>query len=114
MTGERMGEEEKGEEAREAAEEGPALVDLSTVDTYSLLGLFIQILSTQAWHHMGLRTAPGSDEIKKDSDRARVAVDTVAFLVEKLKPHIPDDEGDKLSSLLADLQINFARQMNQD
>ncbi|MFQ5950496.1 MAG: DUF1844 domain-containing protein [Candidatus Geothermarchaeales archaeon] len=89
-------------------------ISLESIDTYSLLGLFIQILSAQAWQHMGLRTAPGSGEIKKDFDQARVAVDAVAFLVEKLRAHISDDEGEELSSLLADLQINFARQTRKE
>jgi hypothetical protein len=95
----------------EDSEERPPFVDLSSIDTYDVLRIFIQILSTQAWYHMGLRTAPGSEEIKKDFDRARLSVDTVAFLTEKLKPTLSEEESEGLDKLVTDLQINFARQL---
>jgi len=89
------------------------VLDITTLDTYALLSLFIGILSAQAWQHMGLRVKPGAQEIEKDFERARVAIDCVAFLVEKLESHLPDAEKDKLKSLVADLQINFVRLMEK-
>ena len=99
-----------GEVEKEEGNEEPTMVDLTAVDTYSLLGLFINILSAQAWQHMGLRTVPGTGEIKVDFDRAGVAVDCVAFLIKKLEPHLEEREKGRLRNLVADLQINFVRQ----
>jgi len=96
-----------GEEKEQSA------LDITALDTYALLSLFIGILSAQAWQHMGLRMKPGTDKVEKDFERARVAIDCVAFLVEKLEPRLPDAEKGKLRSLLADLQINFVRLAEQ-
>ena len=96
-----------GEEKEQSA------LDITALDTYALLSLFIGILSAQAWQHMGLRMKPGTDKVEKDFERARVTIDCVAFLVEKLEPRLPDAEKGKLRSLLADLQINFVRLAEQ-
>lgn len=94
---------------REKREETPASFDISSLDTYVLLGLFINILSEKAWQHMGLRVKPGTDDVEKDFERAKVAIDCITFLVDKLEPHIQDGEKNRLRNLLTDLQINFVR-----
>jgi len=90
-------------------EEKPPIFDIASLDTYVLLELFINVLSAQAWQHMGLRLKTGTDKIEKDFERAKVAIDCIAFLTDKLEPHIQDSEKNRLRSLLADLQINFVR-----
>ena len=87
----------------------PPILDVTALDTYVLLGLFISILSNQAWQHMGLKVKPKTDKVEKDFEHARVAIDCIASLIEKLEPHIPDAEKNELRNLLADLQINFVR-----
>lgn len=94
-------EEDKGDE--------DSVFDISSLDTYVVFALFVNILGSQAWRHMGLRIKPGTNEVEKDLERAKTAIDCIAFLVEKLEPHIPEDEKKSLRNLLADLQINFAR-----
>ena len=89
-------------------EEKPVVFDIASLDTYVLLELFINVLSAQAWQHMGLRVRTGTDKIEKDFERARVAIDCIAFLIDKLETHIQESEKNRLRSLLADLQINFA------
>lgn len=83
--------------------------DLTSIDTYMLLSLFVNLLSTQAWQHMGLRIKPGTEKTETDLARARTAIDCVAFLVEKLEDHVQEDEKRQLENLVADLKINFAR-----
>jgi len=90
-------------------DEQPLTLDITSLDTYSLLALFANILSAQAWQHMGLRVKPGSDQIERDLERARTAIDCVAFLLNKLEAHVPESEGKRLNNLLTDLQINFVR-----
>jgi hypothetical protein len=89
--------------------ETPPAMDVTSLDTYVLLALFINILASQAWQHMGLRVKPGADTVEQDLERARTAIDCIAFLVEKLAGHVQDSEAKGLRSLLADLQINFVR-----
>lgn len=89
--------------------EKPDVLDISSLDTYILVKLFINILSMQAWQHMGLRVKAGTDQIEKDFDRAQVAIDCIEFLIGKLENHIEENEKDKLRSLLRDLQMNFVR-----
>lgn len=87
----------------------PKAVDIVSLDIYSLLGLFVGLVSEKAWQTMGLRTKPGTDKIETDLDQAQVAIDTVGFLAEKLQPRLPDDEKRRLEGLLADLKLNYVR-----
>jgi hypothetical protein len=97
-------------ESRNNAENGPPeMVDIASLDTYSLLGLFVGLLAEKAWQTMGLRTKSGTDKIETDFDQARVAIDTVGFLAEKVQPHMPDGEKRRLEGLVADLKLNYVR-----
>src|SRR4030042_1499741 len=95
--------------AEEKEEETTTAPDITSLDTYVLLGLFINILSAQAWQHMGLRLKPGANNIEKDLKRANTAIDCIAFLVNKLEPEIPENERRQLRNLLTDLQVNFVQ-----
>jgi hypothetical protein len=85
-------------------------VDIASIDIFPLLGIFINILSEQAWQFMGLRVRPATQKIEKDLDRARTAIDCVAFMIDKIEPQLSDVEKLKMRGLLTDLQINFIRQ----
>lgn len=100
-----MGEEIGGEE--------PKYEDVGSLDAYSLIGLFIGLLSAKAWQTMGLRVKPGADKIEKDFDQARTAIDTIDFLVHKLKSRVPESERGRLEGLVADLKLNFVRVSQQ-
>lgn len=97
------------ERKNDAENRPPGMVDIASLDTYSLLGLFVGIVAEKAWQTMGLRTKPGTDKIETDFDQARVAVDTVAFLAEKISSRLPDDEKRRLEGLVADLKLNYVR-----
>ena len=90
-------------------DEKPQAMDITSLDTYVLLTLFVNILTSQAWQHMGLRVKPGTDNAEQDLERARTAIDCIAFLVDKLTAHVQESEVKRLKNLLADLQINFVR-----
>ena len=90
-------------------EKKPQVFDISSLDTYELLALFVSILSAQAWQHLGLRVKPGTDKIQGDLERANTAIDCISFMVEKLKPRLTEEESKRLSSVTADLKMNFAR-----
>ena len=86
--------------------------DITSLDTYVLLTLFVNILGSKAWQHLGLRAKPGTDQVEKDLDRARTIIDCMAFLIDKLEPHLKENENKSLKNLLTDLQINYARVEN--
>jgi len=95
--------------SEEVGSEEAKIQDITSLDTYSLMGLFIGLLSAKAWETMGLRVKPGTDKIERDFDQARTAIDTIDFLVQKLKSHIPELERGGLESLVGDLKLNFVR-----
>jgi hypothetical protein len=97
------------EQKDDAEKRSPEMVDIVSLDTYSLLGLFVGLLAEKAWQTMGLRTKPGTDKIETDFDQARVVIDTVSFLAEKVQPRLPDDEKRRLDGLVADLKLNYVR-----
>lgn len=88
---------------------GPELFDITTLDTYVLLNLFVSILATKAWQHLGLRTISGSNTVKQDLVQARVSIDCISFLIAQLKNKIPVEDSKRHQNLLTDLQMNFAR-----
>lgn len=92
-------------------EREPSSVDITRLDIYQLLEVFVMLLSEQAWRHIGLRVYPGTNEIKKDLVKAHLAIDCIISLVDKIEPHIEDAEKDRLRRLITDLQINYAEQI---
>ena len=86
-------------------------VDISALDLYHLLQFFITILSEKTWQHIGLHIDPSIGEVKKDFERAHVAIDCIISLVDKLESHVTEDETNRLRSLITDLQINYAHQV---
>jgi len=99
-----MGERKDSAEARK-----PEMVDIASLDVYSLLGIFLGILAEKAWQTLGLRTKTGTDKVETDFDQARVAIDTVGFFAEKLQLRLPEEEKRRLEGLVADLKLNYVR-----
>ena len=99
-----MSEKKDAAEARQ-----PEMMDIASLDVHSLLGLFLGILAEKAWQTLGLRTKPGTDKVETDFDQARVAIDTVGYLSEKLLLRLPEDEKRRLEGLVADLKLNYVR-----
>lgn len=95
----------------EDAEEGQPQVSLADLDMDQILGVFIGLLSSKVWQYMGLRLIPGKEELEKDLVKAAAAIDIVAYLTEKLAPSLPSTEAERLRSMVADLQINYAKQV---
>ncbi|MCJ7632890.1 DUF1844 domain-containing protein [Candidatus Bathyarchaeota archaeon] len=91
-------------------EKAAGAVDITSIDIYPLLGFFISLLNEQAWQYMGLRVRPATQKIEKDVSRARIAIDCIAFLIDKLEPQLSEQEKTKMRALLTNLQINFVHQ----
>ena len=95
----------------EKMEKEPGPVDITLLDIYQLLKVFIALLSEQAWRYIGLRVYPGTSEIRKDVAKAHLAIDCIIALVDKMEPQLDDAEKERLRRLITDLQLNYAEQM---
>jgi hypothetical protein len=107
-------EEPKAEETVKQTQEPSTDTDeqagMPPPNVYATMEFVVSMLAEQAWMMMGLRLAPGQKEIVKDLAQAKVAIDTVVFMVDKLQPHIEEQDRIALRSLISDLQLNFVRQ----
>jgi hypothetical protein len=95
-------EEEAGSE--------PVMVDIAALPVWQLIPFFINILERVAWQRMGLVVNPQTQEIEKDLQQARVAIDSYASLLGHLGDHVEPDAKTVLEARLTDLKLNFATQ----
>lgn len=79
-------------------------------NVYAMLEFVVGLLSEQAWQLMGVRLAPGQKEMVKDMAQAKLAIDTVVFIADKLQPHVEEEDRRALRALISDLQMNFVVQ----
>lgn len=84
--------------------------ELPVPSVFDVLQFTAGMLAEQAWSKMGIRLAPGQKELSKDLVQAKLAIDTVVFIADKLHPHVGEDERRALRALVSDLQVNFVRQ----
>jgi hypothetical protein len=91
-------------------EETPQALDLTILELDQLLGIFISLLAAKAWQYMGIRLTPGKEEAEKDLVKAAAAIDLVIVMVDKVAPFLDEDDVGRLRSMIADLQLNYARQ----
>ena len=91
--------------------EEPSPVDISDLDIYQLIELFIMLLSEQAWRYIGLRIDPRTNKIDKDLAKGHVAIDCIISLVDKIESNLDNAEIERLRKLITDLQLNYAEQM---
>jgi hypothetical protein len=95
--------EKKGQE--------PKPVDISSLDIYQLVELFIVLLSEQAWRYIGLRVDPSTNKMNQDLTKAHIAIDCIISLVDKIEANLNDEEKERLRRLITDLQLNYAEKM---
>ena len=91
-------------------EAAPQTLDLTVLELDQLLGIFISLLAAKAWQYMGIRLTPGKEETEKDLVKAAAAIDLVTVMVDKVAPFLDEDDVGSLRSMIADLQLNYARQ----
>jgi len=103
-------EEPKAEPGQEGA---GAEQELEPLDVYALLRVMIAQLSAAAWQKMGLQPDPFTNALHRDTEQARVAIDCVGLIAEKLLPQLHGQEGRDLQSMLTDLRLNFVRQSQE-
>lgn len=110
--------EEEEEPAAEGEGQGAAEADaaqqaaaqmMADLDIHAVLRMMIGMVAEQAWISLGLRVPEGAEEPKLDLDGARVAIDTLEFIQQKLEPKLEADENRELKTLISNLQMNFVQ-----
>jgi len=106
--------EEEKEEAKEKAteeekqEEPPKELDLTTLFVW-----FISMLSGKAWEYLGLIMNPETKKLNKDLKKAKIAIDTIAFLFDQIKDALNKEDFNRIESLLANLRMNYVEKLKE-
>lgn len=93
-----------------AAQAGEGGAELPELDVPAALAVCVNMLSEVAWVKIGLIPNPVSGKIEKDLAQARVAIDAVGDLVQRLEPLVDQTERRDLQVMLSNLRINFVEQ----
>ena len=95
---------DQSEEAA-AEQQAPPLV----ADVYSIAKWVIGMMAAAAWQYMGVQVNPATGKIEKDLVQARIAIDTVVFLGDKIAPYVDETGRREVRALINDLQVNFVQ-----
>lgn len=80
----------------------PHQLSLST-----LFAWFIGILNGKAWEYLGLMMNPETGELNQDLKKAKIAIDSIEFLLIQIKDELEIDDKKQLENILANLQMNY-------
>ncbi|MBC7328161.1 DUF1844 domain-containing protein [bacterium] len=79
-------------------------------NVWDLLKAFVITLSENAWRWMGLVVNPVTGRPERDMEQARVAIDCVDILIQRLEGKLSWEETKSFKEILANLQMNFVQQ----
>lgn len=96
--------EETGQDVPESEEQ-----EMPPPNVYAVLGFTSTMLTELAWQLLGIRLAPGQKEMIKDLPQAKVAIDSLVFISDKLQAHLSEEERKYLRAVISDLQMNYVR-----
>ena len=101
-------EKEETEEKEKKQEE-----DFKEPDLPVLFVWFISMLSGKTWEYLGLIMNPETKEINKDLKKAKIAIDTVAFLYDQIKDNLNPEDFKRIENLLANLRMNYVEKLKE-
>ena len=73
----------------------------------------IMMLASACWQQLGKVPSPVSNKIEKDCSSAKVTIDILEMLRDKTKGNLTPDEEKMLGNTIADLQLNYADEVNK-
>jgi len=106
-------EEEKEEVKEKAKEEEKREEPLKELDLNTLFVWFISMLSGKAWEYLGLIMNPETKKINKDLKKAKISIDTIAFLFDQIKDGLNKEDFNRIESLLANLRMNYVEKLKE-
>jgi len=106
-------EEEKEGGEEKAKEEEKREESLKELDLNTLFVWFISMLSGKAWEYLGLIMNPETKKINKDLKKAKISIDTIAFLFDQIKDGLNKEDFNRIESLLANLRMNYVEKLKE-
>ena len=74
---------------------------------------FISMLNGKAWEYLGLIMNSETKEINKDLKKAKIAIDTVAFLYDQIKDDLNPEDFKRIENLLTNLRMNYVEKLKE-
>ena len=105
--------EEKEEVKEKVKEEKKQEKHFKEPDLPALFVWFISLLNGKAWKYLGLIMNPETKEINKDLKKAKIAIDTVAFLYDQIKNDLNPEDFKRIENLLANLRMNYVEKLKE-
>lgn len=95
---------EMTEEEQERAQEEMAklLTNVKDMAVYNM-----SMISSQAWHHLGLVPVPGTEKAEVDLEQAKLAIDLYEANLDVIGEVLDKEMTKQFKQILADLQLNF-------
>lgn len=106
-------EEVKEEEKEKVKEEEKQEEPIKEPDLPTLFIWFISMLSGKAWEYLGLIMNPETKEINKDLKKAKIVIDTIAFLFDQIKDVLNKEDFNRIENLLANLRMNYVEKLKE-
>lgn len=105
--------EKEGTKEKDKEEEKKQKEQFKEPDLPALFVWFISLLSGKVWEYLGLIMNPETKEINKDLKKAKIAIDTVAFLYDQIKDDLNPEDFKRIESLLANLRMNYVEKLKE-
>lgn len=106
-----MAEEKKTKEENkkgEKKEERPQLLD-EPIKVRDIIYLNILSLEGKAWAYMDLVVHPETQKHKKDTEEAKLAIDTIDILYKTVEQQLSPEQKKDIQIRLTNLRLNFAK-----
>jgi hypothetical protein len=97
-------------EQASADEDGPPMPPM---DVYGLLKTTISLLSNGAWAWMGLTPSPFTGEMERDLAQAKIAIDSVTYLVSQIEAHTDEASRREMQNVVSMLRVNYVQQLSK-
>ena len=87
-------------------------IELSGEADYRFLSL-VMSLATAAWSQLGKVPHPMSQKIEKDIEQARISIEFLRMLQDKIEGNLSVKEQELIDNTVADLELNFADEVRK-
>jgi len=101
---------EKVKEKKKTEEEEK---DIKEPDLPTLFIWFISMLSGKSWEYLGLIMNPETKKINQDFKKAKISIDTIAYLFDQIKETINKEDFNRIENLLANLRMNYIQKLKE-
>jgi len=87
-------------------------IKMSGEADYRFLSL-VMSLATAAWSQLGKVPNPVTQKIEKDVDQARISIEFLRMLQEKMEGNLSVKEQELIDNTVSDLELNFADEVRK-